>query len=64
MTMPRMRMLRGIYELSIMTYFMKYYNHSAMPPWPEHVPLLLWLKLYVPSAHLADAPAGTLPSFE
>jgi hypothetical protein len=36
------------------------YSQAATPPWLEHVPLWCWLKLYVPSTHLAVAPAGTV----
>jgi hypothetical protein len=32
--------------------------HQCTPPWWEQVPLRCWLKLYVPSAQTADAPAA------
>ena len=33
-------------------------SQLATPPWPEHVPWRCWLKLYLPSLHLAVAPLG------
>jgi hypothetical protein len=32
--------------------------HQWTPPWCEHVPLLFWEKLQLPSAHTAVAPAA------
>ena len=37
---------------------LRVYNHAATTPWCEHVPLWLWLKLYVPSLHCVVAPAA------
>jgi hypothetical protein len=36
-------------------------SQFATPPWCEHVPLALRLKLYEPSRHCALAPVGALP---
>jgi hypothetical protein len=35
----------------------------ATPPWLEQVPERCWLNEYVPSLHLAVAPAGALGAF-
>jgi len=39
------------------------HNQLATPPWCEHVPRRLLLKLYVPSRHRAVAPAGAAEQF-